>query len=754
MSRRHRIALALPAIAASLFAALPAAADDTSDLQGLLNETVVTTASKSAETSTTAPATSTTITAEDMRKYGIHSLDEAIDFLSLGVVTSNPLHAVDIGSRGVTIPSDQGNHFLLLVNGHAINEALFGAARFERGLGMPLELVDHIEVILGPGSVLYGSNAMLGVINVITKRAKDMSGGHVVLETEIGKSYRAAGLGGFELTLFGRPSEVTFGLEYYRQSGPAFFFGPQPGGIDVASGQPAVYTRDPNALPAGTWGGRANDAYYAAVPSAFVRFISGNLELNLHAKSYQRATPYRARYAQVIEDFNDADSYEIDRHIWGDIRYRASLSPVVELTTRLYGDSFDYRDHINGSQASGCLFEGVATCQYLISGVSRWVGLELQSSFDWKRDGSLVTLIGIDERIRHIGTKSDGTNYATGAPLGPTFSLVDRDDKTAAAYLQQTWQPTPWLGFNGGARVDYETRFRGVVSPRFAASANVWRGGTLKGIYAQAYRAPSWFETNFASQSGLIADNLRPESVRSVEASLEQRFGTQRILMGLFRSWWEDLVELHALTDAEEREAARQGRISLLTSAGFVQFRNVSSIDDYGLNAAYEGTLGDAQAFKYGMNVSAAVARRNVPTGAGTVAQPLTVAPQIFGNVRASYDLPGALPVLAVAAHYLGQRPVDRAYDGGWQNVPYAQPLIELRTTVSGPVPFIKGLSYRGTANFLMAPCAADLVGSHAACGPYVVGPVQNAFPGHTRPELSPLDRFRVGIGLQYDFGQ
>ena len=752
MRRRHRIALAGATFALGVFALLPATparADDTSDLQGLLNEPVVTTASKSAETATTAPATSTTITAEDLRKYGIHSLDEAIDFLSLGVVTSNPLHTVDIGSRGVTIPSDQGNHFLLLVNGHAINEALFGAARFDRGLGMPLELIDHIEVVLGPGSVLYGSNAMLGVINVITKRAKDMLGGHVAIESELGKSYRAAGLGGFELTLFGKPSEVTFGLEYFRQGGPAFLFGPQEGGLDNATGQPAVYTRDPNALPQGTWGGRADRDYYAQVPSAFMRFISGNFEVNVHAKSYLRSTPYRARYAQVIKDFNDADSYEIDRHVWADARYRATLSPVVELSTRLYGDSFDYRDHFNASQASGCLFDGVSTCEYLFSGVSRWVGLELQSSFDWKKDGTLVTLIGVDERIRHVGTKSDALNYATHLPVASSISRIDRDDKTTAAYIQQTWQPTPWLGFNGGARVDYETRFRGVVSPRLAASANVWRGGTLKAVYAQAYRAPSWIETNFNTQ-GLAADTLLPESVRSIETSLEQRFGTQRILMGLFRSWWEDLVELHVLSDAEAREEARKGRISLLRSAGFTQFRNVSSIDDYGMNAAYEGTLGDAQSFKYGMNVTAAIARRNE----ANVAQPLRVAPQVFGNVRVSYDLPGSLPIVALAAHYVGKRPVDRAYDGAWEHVPYAQPLIELRATLSGAVPFVKGLSYRATANYLVAPCAADLVGSHSACGPYVVGPVQAAYAGHPRPELSPMDTFRVGIGLQYDFGQ
>src|SRR6185503_17011460 len=121
---------------------------------------------------------------------GIHSLDEAINFLSLGMVTENPLGAVAIGARGVLVTQDYGSHVLLLINGHSVNEQWGGTAYFERGAAIPLELVDHIEVILGPGSVLYGSNAMLGVINVVTKRAKDYDGVHAVVESEIPTSIR------------------------------------------------------------------------------------------------------------------------------------------------------------------------------------------------------------------------------------------------------------------------------------------------------------------------------------------------------------------------------------------------------------------------------------------------------------------------------------------------------------------------------------------------------------------------------------
>src|SRR5438067_2510619 len=125
-----------------------ARADPTPDLETLLDESIVTTASKSAETATTAPATSSTLTSEDMQRYGIHSLAEAINYLSLGAITFDPLFTAEIGARGVFLKGDQGNHFLLLVDGHTVNEQLAGSARFDHGLGVPTELTDHIEVIL------------------------------------------------------------------------------------------------------------------------------------------------------------------------------------------------------------------------------------------------------------------------------------------------------------------------------------------------------------------------------------------------------------------------------------------------------------------------------------------------------------------------------------------------------------------------------------------------------------------------------
>jgi outer membrane receptor for ferrienterochelin and colicins len=727
-----------------LFAAGAARADDTADLESLLSETVVVGASKSAEKGSTAPAVTTTLTSGDIHRYGIRSIDEAIDFLSLGSFTANTLRAPEVGSRGVLIANDQGNHFLLLVDGHAVNEALYGSARFGRGAGIPMEIVDRIEIILGPGSVLYGSSAMLGVVNVVTKQAREFAGTHVVAETEVAKSWRVAVGGGYEFEMLREQASLTFQLEYYRQDGPTFRLGPQEQGLNTYdlrpwSFKPGEYT--------GIWGGRASHAHYAEVPAGLLTFRLKNFELRLHTRMYKRAAPYNHDFFLPESDFDDPDNFERDRAVYGDARYKIPVSAVTEIQARVYGDSFDYQRFANASAAGPTCSAAVTTCRRMASGASRWAGSEISASFDWLKSGGFVTLVGVDGRLRFVASQLDVLDAASGRAIANTDSVLRVHDKVFGAYLQQTWLPARWLNLNAGARLDYDERFGSRVSPRFAASAPLWEGGTLKGIYSEAFRAPSWQESASAPESQIPADNLRPETVRSVEGAIDQRLGSHRLLFGVFRSWWRDLVELHQLSAPEIHDAQLAGWLPLYSATNPTQYRNVSAIDNYGFNAGYEATF--VGGLRYALNGTGAIARR-VETGLADSA--LVVAPQLFGNARISYDFGDKFPTVALAGHYQGRRPADRA--AAFTPPPYAAALIELRLTVTGAFPGVKGLTYRASANY-----------AFTEKGPYVVGPAQSQFSSASRdpvtgeavvmirrPELIPIDRFRGGVGLQYDF--
>lgn len=713
------------AVACSLLVltiAHPAAADDTTELEGLLEEPVVSAPSKAAETASLAPATSTTVTAEDLRRYGIRTLHEAIDFLSLGMVAQPSGGQAEVGARGVLLTQDYGSHVLVMLDGHVLNEAWGAASYVERGAGIPLEMVDHIEIILGPGSVLYGSSAMLGVIHVVTKRARDWQGLHFIVDSEIPTSIRgSAGFAG-EMRLLGADAEILFQGEYYAQHGPTFDFGPQPYGEDAVTGLPRVFSGQ---TPPGVWGGAASESYRSRVPSGYLRARIGDTVLAVRGALYDRSIPYEGG------DFDDPDNREIDRWVSVDLSQEITLASQVELRARLYGDLYDYRQYYTSSAPEDCLEGQNAGCVIDLLGVARWAGVEVTTSIDWLEDRRLVTLLGVDARLKDVSSETQIQDNASGNFVRG-FGVYQELEKALAAYVQQTARPTKWLGFNGGVRLDVDDRFGSYFSPRGSVVVSPWRDAAVRGIYSQAFRAPTAFELYYADPtSQLPAGNLLPETVRSVEVSIEQRVGTQRVLVGAFHSWWSDLVLTETLSDEQLAAAIAAGQLA--PTAEFAERTgNVGQVRSIGFNAAYDGSLLGGK-LRYGATLTGARARRELP---GTEPLLLGAAPQVFGNARISYDFGAPWPSVGLVGRAVGKHIADQV-DSVATPRPFAEPFAEARLTVSGPVPALKGLSYRVGANW-----------AFAERGPYIVGPAALA---DGSAERNPVDTFRVSAGLQYD---
>src|SRR5882724_8844727 len=110
------------------------------------------------------------ITQEDIRRSGASSLAEALRLASNLQVAQVDSRQWAISARGFN--STTANKLLVLIDGRTIYTPLFSGV-FWDVQEVPLEEIDRIEVISGPGATLWGANAVNGVINVITKPAED-----------------------------------------------------------------------------------------------------------------------------------------------------------------------------------------------------------------------------------------------------------------------------------------------------------------------------------------------------------------------------------------------------------------------------------------------------------------------------------------------------------------------------------------------------------------------------------------------------
>ncbi len=703
-----------------------ASADD-QDLDGLLNESVVTAASSSAETGRDAPATSTVITGESLRRYGARSIAEAMDMLALGTMSAQSPSGGEMGARGVAIPRSNSNGFLLLINGQRANDPQNGGAGFDRTSGIPLEIVDHIEVILGPGSVLYGSNAMLGVVNVITKDGKAFEGAHVGVEADAFTAIRPWAGYGTTFKLFGLEGSAAAEAEYFHQWGPALYYQPIYGGIDPVTGQPVRYTSA--AQGTGVWGGASSsNPSLLDSPSFLGRLRLGKFELGFKAQSALGPG------GSAEGDFN-SETRTRSRGLLGNLTYESQLTPVVRLKAHVYLNASDNLTNLYVSRNPDCPAVGT-TCRINVLGEGTSRGIEATPTFDWLKNGTFVTLVGADATWRTGRSLVNEYNNANGQPVTTSTGLFDRQDIAVAAYAQQTWDPARWFGVNAGARLDYDPRFSPVVSPRLAAHVEPWKGGTLKAIYAEAFRAPSFYEDYFSHPLEPAAPNLQPEHERSVEASIEQRFAAQRVLFGVFATQWTDLIDLYEYTAAEAAAYVQSGQ-------GLVpptyQYRNLNAVRNWGLNASFEGSM-FSRTLEYGVNVTGTIARLTDNDGETA---PLEVAPRLFGNAHVAYVLPGNLPTIAFAASAQGPRAVENAFDSGFTPIPYAPAQVVLHGTLTGPIPIVRGLSYRLTGFY-----------STANREPFLAGPSVAPSSAYTAPSLQPIDRARLTIGLTYEFGK
>src|SRR5450759_4300528 len=129
------------------------------DLLDLMNQKVVT-ASKYSQNSAEAASSIGVITADEIKLYGYRTLGEALNS-QRGMYQSNDKNYLYVGSRGFSRPTDYNNRIVIMIDGHIMNEVVYGSGFMGNELGINLDNVKKIEIIRGPGASVYGSGAML-----------------------------------------------------------------------------------------------------------------------------------------------------------------------------------------------------------------------------------------------------------------------------------------------------------------------------------------------------------------------------------------------------------------------------------------------------------------------------------------------------------------------------------------------------------------------------------------------------------------
>src|ERR1700737_269716 len=122
---------------------------------------------------TEAPASVTIITSEEIQRYGYRTLADILRSVR-GFYVSNDRNYSYLGVRGYGLPGDYNSRITLLIDGHRLNDNIFDGALIGTEFPIDVDLIDRVEVIRGPNSSLYVASAFLGVINVITKRGRDL----------------------------------------------------------------------------------------------------------------------------------------------------------------------------------------------------------------------------------------------------------------------------------------------------------------------------------------------------------------------------------------------------------------------------------------------------------------------------------------------------------------------------------------------------------------------------------------------------
>lgn len=472
---------AVVALLASL--ALPATAlelsDRTEDYLFLLEDSIGT-ASKHLEPVKNAPAAVAVITADDLARFGDRTVAEAIARAVPGWYVVDSHETAFVGIRGYGGRGEWNSEILVLLNGLPLNERWSASSYLDQLLGIDVSLIDRIEILSGPTSVLYGTNAFFGTVAIITKTAEDVGRAAATADGIEDGSGRLAAM-----------SAATHGDFSFVAAADAFASRGVSYDFPELGSSPRSADRDQS------W------AAYASARTGGFSFQAG---YGRRDKSIPTAP-----YGSVFGTSRNRYPFRIG---FADGRYEGRLSERLTYHAMLSLYSFRYDDDLIYNDDPESFPDGY---RFHDTGTDTTVGGEFQIEAALSRRQHLV--VGFDG-----GRSSTESISGIADPPGQPEIRIPVDLTAYALYAEDEIGLTESLRLSAGLRYDGNTRFQSSLSPRAALLWFPTEKDTVKLLVGKGFRNPSPYEAFFDDGYSILPNpDLSPQVLWSAEAMYEQR---------------------------------------------------------------------------------------------------------------------------------------------------------------------------------------------------------------------------------------
>lgn len=464
-----------------------------SDVDQLMNISIIS-ASKHVEKISRVPATVKVITGEQIRDRGYLVLEDVLgDLPGFQFRNSQSFNSYSF-LRGIP---NQNNLILVMIDGVQINELNSGG--FYGGGHYNLSNVERVEVVYGPGSATYGTNAISGIINIIKKKADARNEKNLSIRYG---SFQTLNLDG-GASLYDPERDIGLRLSGMIKSGNR---------ADLA-GAAGDFNWSDNLE---TW--EEDYAFDARLDTDKL-----TMGLNFQQKNSSSDTYFKTSETDNLEGTN----WNI-RFVNTYLKYKFTLNTDFVLTPKIY-----YR---NASVLNDSVFIRNSAGQQRFYRPNNLIGAELLLDYSPDQENALIA--GIQYERENLASRFSISSSETPEVMPPQPPEPEMlENSLTSVFAQLNKEINPYLRLVGGFRFDSSSVYDQVFTPR-AGIIVAWENLTTKLLFTEAFRAPKpWDYTNGSGNSELKPEEMQSlELINSLQVSQSLRIG-----MSLYRNRLENL---------------------------------------------------------------------------------------------------------------------------------------------------------------------------------------------------------------------